>query len=168
MSKDVELTGESKVWIFVADRQLSESESGSIGAELSQFADNWLSHGKLLKSSAELLYNRFLFFAADEEGERMCGRAIDAIVRFVKELEARYSVSLLDRNQMAYVNHTGKVQNCKLTELNGLLEKGEITSETKVFNNMVSNKNQFEKEWLVPLSESWQLRYASAVMPQLR
>ena len=154
-----ELAGESRVWVFQAERELAETEHKAITAELTQFVDNWISHGSLLKATFKLLQNRFIVFVVDEEGDRMCGRAVDASVRFVKELEAKYHISMLDRNRMAYIDKSGKVQGCMLDELNWLIEEGKVTPETKVFNNLVQNKNEFENGFLVPLSESWQSKF---------
>jgi hypothetical protein len=93
----------SRVWIFQADRELSTDENNAVSNELLQFVENWLSHGSLLKAHYKLLHNRFIVFFADEQGDNMCGRAIDASVRFVKELEKVYSVSLIDRSRVAYI-----------------------------------------------------------------
>lgn len=155
MTNYEELAGESRAWVFQANKELSESEQKAITAELTDFVDNWLSHGSLLKACFKLLNNRFIVFFVDEEGDRMCGRAIDASVRFVKALEAKHHLVLLDRSMMAYIDRDDKVQGCKLDELNTLMEQGTITPETKVFNNLVQNKNEFEKGWIMPLSESW-------------
>ena len=154
-----DLAGESRAWIFQANKEFTETEKTAISAELIKFVDNWLSHGSLLKSHFKILYNRFIVFFVDEEGDRMCGRAVDASVRFVKELETKYSLVLLDRTAMAYLDKDGKVQGCKLDELNGLMEEGKVNPETKVFNNLVQNKAEFEKSWLVSLSTSWHQNY---------
>jgi hypothetical protein len=95
----------------------------------------------------------------DEEGDRMCGRAVDNSVRFVKELETKYKLILLDRNMMAYIDNKGNVQGCKLDELNQLIEEGKISPETKVFNNLIQNKTEFDTKWTVPISESWHQNY---------
>lgn len=144
----------SRVWIFQADRELLPDENEAISNELSQFVENWLSHGSLLKSHCKLLYNRFIVFFADEEGDNICGRAIDASVRFVKELEKKYSVSLLDRGRVAYIIN-GKVEACTLDELGQRIEDGIITPDTEVFNNLVSTKEEFDNSWKVPFSKSW-------------
>jgi hypothetical protein len=159
MNNYEELANESKVWIFQANRELSKSEQESISAELTKFVDNWISHGSLLKACFKLLHDRFIVFVVDEEGDRMCGRAVDSSVRFVKELEAKYKVSLLDRNQMAYIDRNGAVQGCKLEELSELMDANKVSPETKVFNNLVQNKTEFEKSWLVNLSTSWHQNY---------
>lgn len=152
------LAPNSRVWIFQADREFSADETASISTELLQFVDNWLSHGSLLKAHYKLLHNRFIIFFADEEGDNMCGRAIDASVRFVKELEKKYSVSLLDRSRVAYIKND-KVYACTLDELGQRIEAGKITPDTEVFNNLVSTKEEFDNHWTVPLAKSWHRSY---------
>jgi len=148
----------SRVWIFQADRKLSASESKVISNELIQFVENWISHGTLLKAHYKLLHDRFIIFFADEQGDRMCGRSIDASVRFVKELEEKYSLSFLDRSRVAYIKD-GDVTVCTLDELGQRIEDGEITPYTEVFNNLVSTKEEFDNSWTVPLSKSWHRSY---------
>jgi hypothetical protein len=158
MTEYNELAPGSRVWIFQADRELSADENAAMSNELLQFIENWLSHGSLLKAQYKLLHNRFIVFFADEQGDNMCGRAIDASVRFVKELEKEYSISLIDRSRVAYIKD-GKVEACTLDELGQRIEDGEITPETEVFNNLVSTKEEFDKSWTVPLSKSWHRSY---------
>ena len=153
MTEYNELAPGSRVWIFQADREFSIDENEAISNELLQFVDNWLSHGALLKAHYKLLHNRFVVFFADEQGDNMCGRAIDASVRFVKELEKKYDVSLLDRSRVAYIKD-GKVEACTLDELGQRIEDGIITPNTEVFNNLVSTKEEFDNSWTVPLSKS--------------
>ncbi|HTB32560.1 MAG TPA: hypothetical protein VK808_11065 [Bacteroidia bacterium] len=148
----------SRVWIFQADRELTPVESKAISNELLKFVESWLSHGSLLKAHYKLLHYRFIIFIADEEGDNMCGRAIDASVRFVKELEKKYNLSLLNRSRVAYIKD-GRVQACTLDELGQRIEDGEITPDTDVFNNLVSTKEEFDHSWTVPLSKSWHRSY---------
>ena len=148
----------SRVWIFQADRELSVIESKAISNELLQFIETWLSHGTLLKAHYKLLHNRFVIFFADEEGDNMCGRAIDSSVRFVKDVEKKYTVSLIDRSRVAYIKDN-KVQSCTLAQLGQRIEDGEINPDTEVFNNLVSTKEEFDKSWKVPLSNSWHRSY---------
>jgi hypothetical protein len=158
MTDYTKLSPNSRVWIFQADRELSAFENKAISDELLQFVENWLSHGTLLKAYYKLLFNRFIVFFADEEGDNMCGRAIDASVRFIKELEKKYSVLLMDRSRAAYIKD-GRIEACTLSELGQQMEKGVLTPDTEVFNNLVSTKEEFDKNWTVPLSKSWHRSY---------
>lgn len=153
-----QLAPESKVWVFMAEREFTESELKTIHTALIAFVNNWLSHGSLLKAYYKVLDNRFILFFADEEGDRMCGRAVDASVRFIKDLETQLGISMLNRTLVAY-KQGDKVISCTLDELSQLAEEGKITPETIVFNNMVATKAEFEKNWTVPLANSWQQTY---------
>lgn len=148
----------SRVWIFQANRAFSADENAAISNEVLGFVENWLSHGALLKAHYKVLYNRFIIFFADEEGDNMCGRAIDASVRFVKELEKKYNLSLLDRSRVAYIKED-KIYACTLDELGQRIEEGEVGPDTEVFNNLVSTKEEFDKSWMVPLLQSWHRSY---------
>lgn len=159
MTNYEELAGESRAWVFQTNKELSDVEQSAISAELTNFVNGWLSHGSLLKATFKLLHNRFIVFFVDEEGDRMCGRAVDASVRLVKELEAKYNLVMLDRAMMAYIDNEGKVQGCKLDALSHLMEEGKVTPDTKVFNNLVQNKAEFDTNWIVPLSSSWHQNY---------
>jgi hypothetical protein len=153
-----QLAPESKVWVFQAEREFTPTELQTVTDSLSSFIDNWLSHGSLLKAHYKVLYNRFIVFFADEQGDRMCGRAVDASVRFIKEQEAKLGISMLNRSLVAYKDNN-KIVSCTLDELSHLTEEGKISPETIVFNNMVATKADFEKNWMIPLASSWQQTY---------
>ena len=135
-----QLAENSKVWVFQAEREFSQPEAETLTQELTQFTDNWLSHGSLLKACFKLVYNRFIVFFVDEEGDNMCGRAIDASVRFIKELETKYGVAMLNRNLVAYMDN-GKAVSCTLEQLSHLAEEGKITvgKETLAYLNRLSS-----------------------------
>jgi hypothetical protein len=153
-----QLAPESKVWIFQAESEFSGAELKSLTDSLTFFVDNWLSHGSLLKAHYKVLHNRFIVFFADEQGDRMCGRAVDASVRFIKEQETKLGIVMLNRNLVAYM-HDGKIVSCTLDDLSHLSEEGKVSPDTIVFNNMVATKAEFEKNWMIPLGTSWQQRY---------
>jgi hypothetical protein len=47
---------------------------------------------------------------------------------------------------------------CSYQEFEKLAAEHKVNADTIVFNNMVSSKRSFEKEWEVPLKDSWQRR----------
>jgi hypothetical protein len=153
-----QLAPTSKVWVFQAEREFTIQEEQLLLARLNTFVDNWLSHGSLVKGYYKFLHNRFIVFFADEQGEAMCGRAVDASVRFIKEMEAQLGITMLNRNLVAYLEN-GKVFSCTLNGLSVLMENGKISQDTIMFNNLVATKEDFEKNWTIPLSTSWHQNY---------
>jgi hypothetical protein len=153
-----QLAPTSKTWVFLAEREFTQPEVKILTDSLTAFTDNWLSHGSLVKGHYKVLHNRFIVFFADEDGEAMCGRAVDASVRFIKDIEMKFGLALLNRNLVAY-QKDGKVFSCTLNELSHLSEEGIINPDTIMFNNLVATKADFEKNWMIPLSSSWQQNY---------
>ena len=158
MTSYEQLAATSKAWVFQAEREFTNQEEQLFSAKLNTFVDNWLSHGSLVKGHFKILHNRFIVFFADEQGEAMCGRAVDASVRFIKEMEIQLGIAMLNRSLVAYL-YNEKVFSCTLNDLSSLLEEGKINQDTVMFNNLVANKQDFEKNWMIPLSISWHQNY---------
>lgn len=158
-----EMPAQARIWIYQASRPLSEAEA-AYALQLGQkFASSWAAHGKPLQSSVKIFHHRFLVVAVDESYNQASGCSIDASVALVKELEekfstARESFSFFDRTKVAFL-HQEEVFVASTTQLKQQVAEGKIKPETLTFNNLVSNKAQFEEEWVVPAADSWLSRY---------
>ena len=60
------LPNEARVWIYQANRELTESEIKEISIKAEVFIAGWTRHGENLKASYEIKYNQFLILAVDE------------------------------------------------------------------------------------------------------
>lgn len=156
-----EMPANSRVWIYQCDREFNERETNEIDFLGEHFADTWASHGNDLKAFVKVYYNRFIVVMVDELQAAASGCSIDKSVAFIKSLEGRYGVNLLNRMVMAYWNEDKKVTTCNLNELTKLLEHSFITEDSTIFNNLVKDKAEFETKWQVPLRDSWVLQYAN-------
>lgn len=146
-----------RIWIYQADRILSQEESAQISAELVAFADQWKVHGKPLSASAELRDNLFVILKVDEDIAAASGCSVDSSVRFLKGLEERYAVQLFDRMQFAYRSAKG-IGVVNRSGFEKLLAAGEIDDNTLVFDNTITYDHQLESEWAVPFKDSWHKR----------
>ncbi|MDE3236030.1 MAG: hypothetical protein KGO81_08765 [Bacteroidota bacterium] len=147
----------SKAWVYQCNRLLGVAEALLLEEKLNEFVANWESHGSAVKGYANLLFGQFVVFIADDSNDRICGRAIDAVARFVQELNETFSVNFLDRQSLAFIVKD-KVQVLPLQQLNYAVENGFIQADTLYFNNLVTTKEQFLNEWLVPVKKSWLAR----------
>lgn len=146
-----------RIWIYQADRILSQEESTQISAELVAFADQWKVHGKPLSASAELRDNLFVILKVDEDIAAASGCSVDSSVRFLKGLEERYAVQLFDRMQFAYRSAKG-IGVVNRSGFEKLLAAGEIDDNTLVFDNTITYDHQLESAWAVPFKDSWHKR----------
>lgn len=144
----------SKVWVYQADRNLHDNEQFEINQLLSSFTKQWTAHNQDLSAWGGILYNRFIVLMVDESKAQASGCSIDSSVHFLKELEGRYNINLFDRLHLAYFNGD-QINTVHRSEIDDLLESGELTPETIVFNNMITDKKGLDEKWMVPLKRSW-------------
>ena len=146
-----------RIWIYQADRILSQEESAQISAELMTFAEQWKVHGKPLSASAELRDGLFIILKVDEEIAAASGCSIDSSVRFLKGIESKYNIQLFDRMQFAYKSENG-IAVVNRDGFEKLLADGIINDDTLVFDNTITQEHQMENAWAVPFHSSWHKR----------
>ena len=153
----MEFSPASKVWVYQANRELSEIETAQLQPQLDQFASSWTAHNQQLKAVAQIVYNRFIVLVVDESQADASGCSIDKSVRFMQDVEQEFGINLFDRFNTAYLKGD-KIQSATREELEELLRTGKITGETIVFNNLINNLQDFETKWQVALKNSWHAR----------
>ena len=149
-----EMPASSRVWVFMSDREWSESEIELIRFAIRPFLDDWTAHQKALKSSYAIFYNRFLVLAVDEEFTSASGCSIDKSVNFIKSLEQQLSCNLMNRMLFAYMKDDRALVVNK-EEFERLTENGFITDDTIVFDNLVDSIHALNHRWEIPFERSW-------------
>ncbi|RYY59518.1 MAG: hypothetical protein EOO05_13035 [Chitinophagaceae bacterium] len=153
----------SRVWIYQSNRVFSLGEALSLEQQLDTFAGEWKTHGTPVKAAGYLFFGQFIVLMADETAAGVSGCSTDSSVRFIKELEKQYGVSLFDRTALAFVVKD-RVQVLPLAHLQYSVENGFIGPDTLYFNHTVLDKTELENNWIIPLKNSWLARK----LPSLR
>lgn len=149
-----ELPDSSRVWVYQANRFLHEDELAEMKKDLKAFLSEWNAHGSRLSADAILIYNRFVVLLVDESKAMASGCSIDKSVALVKQWEQRYGLDFFDRMQILY-KEGGEIKEQRMHDFWAMRKALLIDDETIVFNNLVSNKGEFEASWEVPFKESW-------------
>ena len=144
----------SRVWIYQSSRVLMQGEALELETMLQEFVAGWNSHGAPVKGFATLLFGQFIILMADESQAGVSGCSTDSSVRLIKEVEARFSISLFDRQTLAFVVQN-EVQLIPLSQVDYAINQGFVQADTIYFNNIVPSKEALETEWLVPVKDSW-------------
>lgn len=148
----------SRVWIYQASRTFSETELDEIRSGLDSFIKDWTAHGSDLKAGYEIKYNRFIILGLDQSQTSASGCAIDASVHFIQQLEKRYTVELLDKMNVSY-KQGEFIAYKSLSDFKKMARQKAVSKNTIVFNNLVTNKQEYEEHWEVPAAESWHSRF---------
>ena len=150
---------ESRVWIYQASRIFSMSEAFEIEDLLKEFTAQWKSHGTPVKGAGYLFFGQFIILMADERATGVSGCSTDSSVRLIKDIEQRFAVNMFDRTTLAFVvkdkSDNYQIQMLPLSQLQYAADNQFITADALYFNNLVLTKEELEKNWIVPVKESW-------------
>lgn len=144
----------SKVWVYQSSRPFSEQQALEIKEQLKHFYLQWEVHGKDLKGWANLLFNRFIVFMAEEDEIQVSGCSIDTTHRLLKSLERQYETTLFDRLSITFLVNS-KPEALPMNQVQYALDNNHIDENTLLFNNTVTTKKELLTDWLQPLSQSW-------------
>lgn len=152
------LPSNARVWIYQANRSLTVDELQTATQKLTDFITSWQAHQKDLIASFELKYKRFIIIGVDVDNQSPTGCSIDASVRCIQDLEQDFGVDLMDRMNVSFKQ--GEFVAYKtLKDFRKMIKDRSVTSKTLVFNNLVTNKEEYETQWEVPIQDSWHNRY---------
>jgi hypothetical protein len=153
-----ELPENARIWIYQANRTFSEEETKEIKEKLDSFLEEWTAHGANLKAGYEMPYRRFIVIGLDQEISAASGCSIDTSVRFIQDLEKEYKVDLLDKMNVSF-KQGEYVAYKPLMDFKKMVKNRSVSPDTVVFNNLVIDKKEYEKQWEVPMKESWHSRF---------
>ena len=148
----------SRVWVYSSNRKFIQKEIFSIRKDLENFLSNWTSHNQNLETGFELRYDRFIIISVNQEINNASGCSIDNCVRFIKKLENKYEVDLLDKMNVIY-KQDKHLYHKKLNEFISMYKNNLVSLNTVVFNNLVNTVGEYKLKWEVPVKESWHNRF---------
>lgn len=136
----------SRLWVYLADRKLTDREVNLIEAELDYFTKDWTAHGKDLKAVGKIVLDHFVVLAVDESHAGATGCSIDTSVKFLKNLGQKLHVDFFNRLQLM-IEEKGVLNYVHLNDLGA-------HRSAYVFNPMVGTVGDFLSNWKIPVIES--------------
>ncbi len=154
------LPDNSRIWVYQANRKLSEQEVAEITEKTNEFLTKWTAHGAALEAALEIKYNRFIVIGLNQANASASGCSIDASVHFIQTLEKEYDIDLLDKMNVTF--YSGEFIAYKpLADFKKMAKDKSVSKNTVVFNNLVNTKAEYLENWEVPAKESWHSRFLS-------
>ena len=92
----------SKIWLYTSSISINSSNKDEISSLFKEFNDGWKSHGEKISGSIMFVKDNILIIGANYLGVDMCGRSVDAQVRFVSKIDQELGKDLLNRNNLAF------------------------------------------------------------------
>ncbi len=152
------LPSHSRVWIYQSEREFTFQEIELISEKSIDFIKQWTRHGSNLKGSFTIKYNQFLVLAVDEGFNNASGCSIDSSVRFVQKIQKGLNVDMMNKMNISFKDGDN-INIVKMSDFKQFAKVCKITSQTIVFNNMVTTKQELETQWEVTANNSWHKRF---------
>ena len=131
----------TKVWVYISSLPVNDSLLEKFNIRFKNFFSGWKSHGQMINGRFSIKNKHLLLVAANVNGSDLCGRAVDAQLRFIKELDKEFEMNLLDRNKMAYYSNE-KIELFDFKDLKNLIENKQITKDTKWCNTFINTNSE--------------------------
>ncbi len=148
----------SRVWIYLCDKELSEQEVQRLHADTEAFLKDWNAHGTALSSMYEIIANRFIVIAVNEDAYGASGCSIDKQLQFIQATEKKYSIQLLNRLLVAYQNKD-RVEVVHSSKVPALLTEGILNRATPVYQTALTTGREYNQTFTAPLSQTWLSRF---------
>lgn len=149
---------DSKVWVYVSNRLLSEAEAAQAQQYLDQFCRQWTAHNQALKATAEVFERQFVILMVDETQAGASGCSIDKSVHFLENLGDNLGVDFFERMRFAWINEQAQMQFANRAELTQSVQNAAIQDNTLMVNTLVQSKQDLQHKWLIPFHQSWHKR----------
>lgn len=151
-----ELPRDARVWVFAANRALTREDETRLVGVLDRVFVVWEKKSPEVRPAWEFRDARFLVVGADERKACVSGCGIDAMMQWVKQIESETGLRLVDRMLVFWRDAAGVVRSTHRAEFKRLLDAGEATSATRVFDTAAAKSDVFhDGRFELPLAESW-------------
>jgi len=155
------LPGSSRIWLYVASRELTHEEAAFVSGQLHQFTSSWMAHGSTLNAQGALLLRQIVVLALDETNQQASGCSIDASVAVIRSFSdgcpSLSDVDLLDRSQVIYLSGPDDElwQRAKLHDFWAMRKAGNLTDAAIIFDSTVTQLGALRSDGTKALSDSW-------------
>jgi len=133
---------QSRIWLYISKEKISDITKNNISSLFKDFHKDWKSHGQPVNGQLKFIKENLLVVGADYFPNGMCGRAVDAKVRFINKVNEEFNLDLLNRTNIAFVKENSIVVH-NYNNLDAVIKKGLVNKSTVYCNNF-STKNSDE------------------------
>jgi len=149
------LPNTAKVFIFQADRLLTDSDLEVINTKMKSFLPTWATHGEELTAEYSVQDNLFLIIGNDEAKVATSGCSKDSLTHAIQFIGEKLNIDFFNRLNIAYKTSSGNFELTSMIEFKSLMQKDEVTQNTIVVNNLIETKADLVSNWQIEVKNSW-------------
>lgn len=147
----------NRAWTYIISKPLQDSDLEQLNTLGKAFVSSWTAHDQQLTADFSIFKKRIIIVRVNEAVQGASGCSIDKLLRFIKEVEAKFGIELLNRLLVAY-KQNDTVEVVHSSKVKELLEQNKLSESSIVFNTSVANEQEL-KDWEQPLKATWLSKY---------
>ena len=148
-----ELSENARIWVYTSNRFLSEQEKELILSQGYEFLTTWAAHGDKLKAAMEIIDDCFIILGVDQDNTSASGCSIDASITFFQKLEVELDITLLDWQNMAFIENE-HIRLMKRSEFEIALKENKINTDVHIFQSNLKVKSDLKENRTIHVSKS--------------
>ncbi|MDG2454829.1 MAG: ABC transporter ATPase [Bacteroidia bacterium] len=156
------LKGNGRIWIYAANRPLTETEQMAIRVELVAFCASWAAHGNQLSADFDIFHNQIFVLGVDEQVEAASGCSIDKATAIFQQIDGQLELDLFNRMNLTFLDNDA-IRIVKMQEINQAYISGLISDETIFLDNTISVLSDLRSKWHVPFNDAWAYKKIKSV-----
>lgn len=157
MSQLTLLPPHARLWLFLADRPLSQDQELRLRHVLSDFTGSWKSHGQSLSAGFEILHRQIIVIAVDQQAEAPSGCSIDKAFRLLQEFGRSEQMDFFNRLLVPIVVASGLMV-VHRNSIPSLLEAGTLHEEQPYYDLTIAHLGALDADFRKPLNQGWVLK----------
>ena len=122
----------SRVWVYISSKPLTSYTKNKITCSFNDFKSSWKSHREQLEGNLKFLKEKILILGVQYLGSPMCGRSVDAHLRWINEINNDLDLDFLNRNITIY----------HFNELDKLVKNGTLNESTTYINSFITTNSE--------------------------
>jgi hypothetical protein len=149
-----QLSDQAPIWIYQADEPMSDAQVDAVMQRTNVFLANWTSHGRPLQGGAVIKENIFLVVGIEKPTHNLSCCTIDSVIHLLHELRVDLRINFLNRDRVIF-KQGEQILAVPISQVKKKIQQGELTSDTLMFDNTITDKADLVDKWLVPIKNSW-------------
>jgi hypothetical protein len=151
-----QLPQDTRVWVYTANRLLTNEEVLFVETQMKQFTAEWSSHGNPLNAASCVFDQSIIVIAVENGWNDASGCSIDKSVGVLKHIEKELNVSFFDRMVLLYREHENdSILFIGLNKLKMGIKEGVYSSKGFFVNTQSSVLEHVKTSPWSPIENSW-------------
>ncbi len=151
----------ASLWVWAADRQLDDHESGEVLKRLQTFLRSWTSHGRAVIGDAAFTDQRILLIAGDVEAGDISGCGIDKSVHAIESAASELGFKWVTGLDVVYrPSETADIETASRAEFRRLAEAGDLGEGTVIYDRSPTTLGSLRSHGITTAAtKTWTARY---------